>query len=113
MFEVQGYKKWEDKTERVGEYVFQTKRYQKRVDWLEGWDNVPLCRCNDKLFININQSTADAFPPSFSIELVHEGEDDVWADLKLYSITQEQIENNLSKYEEKLKKMWVVFNEEN
>ena len=31
MFEAQGYKKWEDKTERVGEHVFQTKRYQKRL----------------------------------------------------------------------------------
>ena len=71
-----------------------------------------LCRCNDKLFININQSTMDAFPTSFSVELVHEGNDDVWADLKLYSITQEQIEKFIV-YENILKKMWNIFNEEN
>lgn len=113
MFQVQGYKKFEDKTEHIGQHVFNTKRYQKRMDLSPGWEEVPLCRLNDKLFINITETTIGTFPPSFSVELVHEGEDDVWVDLKLYSLTKLQMENSLSTYENILKKMWNVFNEEN
>ena len=113
MFEVQGYKKFEDKVEHIGQHTMKTKRYQRRMDLSPGWETVALCRLNDKLFINITETTIGTSSSSFSVELVHEGEDDVWVDLKLYSLTELQMENSLSTYENLLKKMWNIFNEEN
>ena len=89
-----------------------TNFYQRRVDTDEGFD-LPLCQCNDKLFIN-----AEVFAMDFqgnkkvscAISLVHENLQGEWCDLKIYSPDEFDLWNNIKHYESKLLKMWEVFN---
>ena len=107
--ESKGYKMWEEKTDYLGDKKFVSRKYQKRVDVLPGWQGVPLCSCNDKLFLNIEESQIAGFPESYSIGMVHENRYGEWCDFKIYSLTEGQIKEFLGKYENNIKQLWEVF----
>ena len=104
--EENGYKMWNEEDKYKGSVL----QFQKRVDSL--YPNAPLCSCNEKLFINVvvhilhhNSNTWT----SCSVELVHENQSGEWCDIRVYSLTEEQILSNLSCYEDKMIKLWEVF----
>ena len=107
--EQSGYKMWEEKTDYLGDKKFVSRKYQKRVDLLPEWQGVPLCFCNDKLFLNIEESKIAEFPESYSISMVHENRYGEWCDFKIYSLTEGQIKEFLGKYENNIKQLWEVF----
>ena len=43
------------------------------------------------------------------MSLVHENKSGDWADIRIYSLTEDKIVANLSKYEQQLLHMWNVF----
>ena len=110
--EQQGYKLWKTETEQ---FIGVTKHYQRRVDTDDiEYEGYPLCACNDRLFINITHYdfTLNGVNHTSSIvQLVHENKDGEWCDLRVYSLSEQQIKDNLSKYEKKLLDMWEVFAE--
>ena len=78
------YKLWEEKEETVGVMYFKTKKYQKRLD-LNGDFKYPLCQCNDKLHINITETSykvGEKESVSFEIYITAETRFGDWADLK-------------------------------
>ena len=109
--EQDGYKMWEEKTDYLRDKKFVSRKYQKRVDVLPGWQGVPLCSCNDKLFLNIEESQIAGFPESYSIGMVHENRYGEWCDLKIYSIPTDKLVD-IEKFESKLCEMWIAFNKE-
>ena len=110
--EKHGYKLWKTETDQ---FTGVTKHYQRRIDTDDiEYKGYPLCACNDKLFINITHydyTLNGVNRTSCTIELVHENKESEWCDLKVYSLSEEQIKDNLSKYEKKLLDMWKVFAE--
>lgn len=102
------YKMWkEDKDE-----MSFSQKYQKRVDTLHKYKDVPICECNDKLLINIDYwgfQINDVLSKSCSIHLVHENKNQDWCDLKIYSIPVDKMKENLQYYEDKLVKLWKAF----
>lgn len=106
-----GYKCWKEEIDYAG----VKRQWQYRVDLREDFDeSLPLCVCNDKLFFNINEYAYDVngvYCHSFEIDITAENAAGDWCDLKIYSLTAEQIDNNLHYYEQKLLKMWRTFNE--
>ena len=106
-----GYKMWKEENEKS----FHTRLYQKRVDTLPGWEDVPLCRCNDKLLIDLEETTfvynGDNLNTTFSVKIRAEGRNDIWCDLGFYSLTQDKI-TAIPFMEKKLKSMWIEFNRE-
>ncbi len=108
-FESRGYKHWDTRHNALG----VTKYYQRRVDTDEGFD-LPLCHCNEKLYINIEHSDFNINGTnhnSCEISLTHENNEGKWCDLKIYSLKEYDLLDNLDKYEAKLLAMWKVFNE--
>lgn len=103
--ESNGYKMWKEDNE----HSHHTMYFQKRIDEL--YPDTPICKCNDKLFINIDVWTMKlvGVNTSCTINMVHERPDDEWCDLKIYSLTEEQIQSNLQSYEDKMVKLWEVF----
>ena len=106
-----GYKMWKEENEKS----FHTRLYQKRVDTLPGWEDVPLCRCNDKLFIDLEELTfiygSDSLNTTFSVKIRAEGENEIWCDLGFYSVTCNKLPD-IPFMEKKLKSMWLEFNRE-
>lgn len=106
-----GYKMWKEENEKS----FRSRLYQKRVDTLPGWDFVPLCRCNDKLFIDLEELTfmynGDSLNTTFSVKIRAEGKDEIWCDIGFYSLAQDKIPA-IPFTEKKLKAMWIEFNKE-
>jgi hypothetical protein len=100
--ESNGYKMWKEE----GNDIHHTMYFQKRVDTL--YQDSPVCLCNDKLFINLDVWTMNEHT-SCSVSMTHERPEDEWCSLKIYSLTQEQIESNLTAYEDKMIKLWEVF----
>lgn len=104
--ESNGYRLWKQENEQS----HSTMYFQKRVDGL--YPDTPVCECNDKLFINIEVWTMEynGNPhTSCTINMVHERPEDEWCDLKIYSLTEEQINTNLKSYEDKMVALWEVF----
>lgn len=102
--ESNGYKMWKQEE--------NTLHFQKRVDDI--YPESPVCECNDKLFINIQVfkfAIHGVVHTSFEINIVHERPDDEWCDLKIYSLTEDQVKSNLKSYEDKMIKLWEVFYE--
>lgn len=106
-----GYKMWEEKTDYLGDKRFVSRKYQKRVDVLPEWQGTTLCYCNDKLFLNIEESKIAEFPESYSIGMVHENGYGEWCDLKIYSIPTDKLVD-IEKFESKLRDMWIAFNKD-
>ena len=102
------YKKWDSKEDWIGKYQIITNKYQKRVDTMEEFAGSLLCLCNDKLFINIEETTINE-KTSYEISMTHENGFDEWCDLKIYSLSSTQVQDGLKDYEIKLKKLWDVF----
>lgn len=111
-----GYKRWNTKEEQIGEYKFVTEQYQKRVDTLQGWEDAPMCLCNDKLFIDIEVSYLShptmKMMDSWSIGMEHESPTNGdWVKLEIRGIDMDKVES-LAKFEKKLYNLWKTFNEE-
>ena len=107
--EQNGYKCWESKDDQVGNYRISTNKYQKRVDVTDMFAGSLLCLCNDKLFINIEETSFNGGKPYYEISMVHENGFNEWCNLKIYGLSSRQIQESLSEYELKLKKMWDIF----
>ena len=107
------YRDWkQDKHEYGTAGTGTTTHYQKRIDTVKEYEHYPLCACNDKLFINIVHSDFIINRhecSSFEMSLVHENKAGDWADLKIYSLTEEKLSANLCKYEVQLLEMWALF----
>jgi len=100
--ESKGYRMWKEDN--------NTLHFQKRVDDL--YPMAPLCNCNDKLLINIeffSFTIYEEFHSSCTISLVHENQYCEWADLRIYSLSEEQIQSRLESYEDKIINLWEVF----
>lgn len=103
-----GYAVWKEQENSF----FNKKFYQKTVRR----DDIPLCKCNDALFLNVEEFT-DFYELSasegrtFGIFLTHQNNQGEWCNLKIYGLSEEEIENNLDNLEEKLLNMWKVFND--
>ena len=101
-----GYHKWRE------EETPETTRceFQKRVPDKEGW---PLCECNDKLLINLTYFKYTfrngLSSEGFEINIAHERKNEEWCDLRIYSLTEEQVVSKLSNYESSLKECWKMF----
>lgn len=113
--ESKGYRMWkEDKDDVNGVTNFHNKKYQRRVDTDYDFD-YPICQCNDKVFINVEYYDIrfynDNHYVSYEMSLAHENKDGEWCDIKIHSLTEEQIKDSLSAYETKILNMWRVFYE--
>lgn len=102
-----GYKMWNEKVDSIG----VVQNYQKRVD--SQYPDVPLCSTNEKLFINITHYSyhlpdGRSFE-GFEIYLVHENKSGIWCDLKIYSLSEQRLVDNLHRLEDNLIGMWEVF----
>ena len=81
---------------------------------------IPLCLCNDKVCVNLDYSRLtfrnSGYEPitseSFQLSLCHERPNDEWCDLKIYSLTEEQIVSKLQKYEQDILVIWKLFYEQ-
>lgn len=104
-----GYKMWKEGNDKS----FRSRIYHKRVDTLPGWEGVPLCRCNDKLVIDLEELTflynGDSLNTTFSVKIRAEGKDEIWCDLDFYSVACNKLPA-IRFMEEKLKAMWIEFN---
>ncbi len=107
-----GYKRWNVDKDQYG----TTEEWQARVDIRDGFDeSIPLCQCNDKLFFNVKAYDFDINGinhKSASIDITAENKQGEWCNLKIYSLTWEELESNLSSLEAKLLRMWNEFNRE-
>lgn len=106
-----GYKHWN--TETVKGLDGYIEFFQKRMDKDEVFP-YPLCATNDKILINISHSVftiQDQKHDSYEMYLVHENQDGYWCDLKIYSLNEEDIRQNINYLEQKLLKLWGVFAE--
>lgn len=109
-----GYKMWKEEKDS-----FSNKwQYQKRLDNKQDFDqSVPLCFCNEKLLINIIEYRFDnpsvilltEHSNSFEMYICHENFEGEWCDIKIYSLRDSEIKENLTKLEDKLISMWKVF----
>lgn len=104
-----GYKMWKEENEKS----FRSRLYQKRVDTLPGWEGVPLCCCNDKLLIDLEEVKwgVNGVGPNttFSVKIRAEGKDGIWCDIGFYSVTKDKLPS-IPFMENKLKAMWIEFN---
>jgi len=102
-----GYRMWKEKVDSIG----VVQNYQKRVD--SQYPNAPLCSSNEKLFINITYYSYHlpdgGMSEGFEVYLAHGIESDIWCNLKIYSVSEQQIVDDLYQLEGKLIKMWEVF----
>jgi len=107
-----GYKNWKNEKDSFG----TTERWQARIDNREDFDEtIPLCQCNDKLHINVVISRLVLNGEQCNgveMEMCHEGKDSHWSALKIYSLTEEDIEAKLTSLENKLLRMWIEFNKD-
>ena len=111
--ESNGYKQWASKKDNIGDCMFITEKYQKRVDFDTAWTKAPLCECNDKLLVNIEVNTNTIGGEeniTWTIFLLHQSPvNDEWCDLKIYNILTDKL-IDIEKFESKLREMWIVFN---
>ena len=107
-----GYKCWNTNKDQYG----TTAEWQSRVDIRDGFDeSIPLCQCNDKLVINVRLDNFEANGSMFhsaSISLTHENKEGLWCDLTIYSLTQDELVDKLPSLEQKLLRLWKIFNKE-
>lgn len=100
---------WKEENEKS----FRSRLYQKRVDTLPEWEGVPLCQCNDKLLIDLEELTpvynGDNPNTTFHVKIVAEGKDEIWCDIGFYSVTKDKLPA-IPFMEKKLKAMWIEFN---
>lgn len=108
-----GYKCWEELQNYFPNMKITTRKYQKRVDLLPEWSDCQLCKCNEKLFLNITETVMikdeDGIEhTSYQIKMCQEVGEENWVNLKIYAINAEQLEKDLRSYEDKLRVLWSV-----
>lgn len=106
-FESRGYVKWNTDTDGA----FTTESFQRRVDTDDGFSS-SLCQCNGKLLINVKRfeyTINGVKTNSCEIAIIHENQYGTWCDLKIYSLNEDDLMENIEKYESKLIAMWEVF----
>ena len=106
--EQHGYKMWKEDVDTGS----LTQHFQKRIDNLHKYADVPVCECNEKLFINVDYWEIDIHTvqgKSCTIYLVHENKNGDWCDLKIYSIPVDKMKEGLAEYEDKIVKLWKEF----
>ena len=104
--ELNSYRMWKEENTSYGSFLY----FQKRVD--RDYPMAPLCQCNEKLFINIDVCKFDfsgVRQTSCTINLVHENQHGEWCDLRIYSLSEEQIQSKLESYEDKIINLWEIF----
>ena len=106
--EQNAYKMWKQDVDKMS----ISQKYQKRLDILHKYKDVPLCECNDKLLINIdywsfkiNGITSE----SCGIYMIHENQNGDWCDLKIYSIPVDKLMEDIVGYEDKIVNLWKGF----
>ena len=112
-----GYKHWDREVENMGSFRFVTDKYQKRVDEETSWLGTYLCKCNDKLFIDISvvtRTVATTEYTSWTISLTHQNPvNGEWCNLEIYNLPAEKMNGvDLKKFETTLRNMWIAFNKE-
>lgn len=106
--ESNGYKMWKQDNDDWS----TTQHFQKRIDNLHKYVDVPLCECNDKVLVNIQYyeiNINEHQAKSCEISLVHENKNQDWCSLKIYSIPVDKMKEGLVGYEDKIIKLWKEF----
>ena len=104
--ELNSYRMWKEENTSYGSFLY----FQKRVD--RDYPMAPLCQCNEKLFIIIDVYKFDfsgVRQTSCTISLVHENQQGEWCDLRIYGLSEEQIQSKLESYEDKIINLWEIF----
>lgn len=105
-----GYTCWDTEYQEFDAAEMITQNLQRRVDRV--YNTLPVCNCNDKLFINVD-IIQTVYQGNMSItaevHLCHENKQCKWCNLKIYGLKPEDIYSKLDKYETKLLKMWKMF----
>lgn len=108
-----GYTCWDTDYQEFDDAEMITQNLQRRVDRV--YNMLPVCNCNDKLFINVD-IIQTVYQGNMSItaelHLCHENKQGEWCNLKIYGLKPEDIYSKLGKYELKLLEMWKMFCEE-
>ena len=108
-----GYTCWDTDYQEFDDAEMITQNLQRRVDRV--YSTLPVCNCNDKLFINVD-IIQTVYQGNMSItaevHLCHENKQCKWCNLKIYGLKSEDIYSKLDKHEAKLLKMWKMFCEE-
>lgn len=79
---------------------YTKSHWQARLDFL------PLCHHNDKSFINVYLYEYDYDHRSASVEIIGASDDDVWFNLKAYSLSWDELVDNLGNIEKRLILAW-------
>lgn len=101
-----GYVVWETKSNDFHNVYLITQKLQRRVDKV--YNLLPVCNCNDKLFINVDITQAiihGNLSISAEVHLCHENSQGEWCNLKIYSLKPEDVYSNFDKYEQKVLKL--------
>ena len=107
-----GYKCWNTDKDQHGTIQYWQARIDTRDDFCNSY---PLCQCKDNLLINVRLDDFEANGSMFhsaSISLTHENKEGLWCDLTIYSLTQDELADNLASLEQKLLRLWKIFNKE-
>lgn len=101
--ESKGYKLWQSDKDKFGE----TNKYFKTIK-----DFQPSCESNSNVSLNITHSiwhNGSLEHTYFEINLVHERKGSEWCNFNIYSLTEEQLKENIVKYESSLLELWTLF----
>ena len=105
-----GYTCWDTEYQEFDDAEMITQKLQRRVDKV--YSTLPVCNCNDKLFVNVD-IIQTVYQGNMSItaevHLCHENKQCKWCNLKIYGLKPEDIYSKLGKHEAKLLKMWKMF----
>lgn len=116
-----GYKIFNIKDDDMGG-IWRTFELQRRVD--TSYLSLPLCLCNDKVFVNATVHVADlndgsgTVMKSVDMNIVHEAAEDQWIKLKPYGRVIESFNTGESvlEHERKLVTLWsyahAIYNDE-
>lgn len=101
--ENKGYKLWQTDKDEFGE----TNKFAKTLK-----DFQPSCESNNHVSLHITHSiwhNGGLEHTSFEINLAHERNGGEWCNFDIYALTEEQLKENLSKYESNLLELWTLF----
>lgn len=105
-----GYTCWDTEYQEFDDAEMITQKLQRRVDKV--YSTLPVCNCNDKLFVNIDIVQAvihGNMSITAEIHLCHENKQGEWCNLRVYALKPDQVYCKLEDKEHKLLKMWEIF----
>lgn len=100
----QGFRSYEQKD--TDQFQRRKVLYQRRLEGVE-----PVCRCNDKLHLNVTLYAYEIHGKvhtSAEVDITGEQPDGEWAKLTIYSVEVEDIPAKLSNIEQRLIRAWVA-----